>query len=538
MNVRALFLALSVVVCSGAHAQSPPQTVDPLGRSTPRSTVVNFLRAAHEGNYRRALDYLEPPARRETAEQLASVLDRTDSVDLNRISDAPEGVPDDFTDPDRERIGTVRTRERSLDLVLRRMTISGRRVWVFATSTLDRIPDIADDLRPSWIEAALPASVVGREWMGITLWRLFAGLLLLPVAAAIAWVASWVVLKIVDAATRRTPTTLDDALGSLMRGPLWLFIGVLLYHVGILFIGFGLLPRQRIGQLELMAVVFAICWFLVRLVDFASREAREVLVRTRRVAAISIVPLGRRIVKIAVLTIGVLIVLNNAGFDLRAVLTGLGVGGIAIALAAQRTLENVFGGIAIVLDQPVRVGDFCKFENNVGTVEDIGLRSTRVRTLDRTIISVPNGQFSTISIENFGPREKLWFHPVLRLRLDSTSDQIRYVLREIGALLSAHPHLEEGARIRFIGLAPDAMNLEVFAYVATADYGEFLAIQEDLLFQILRIIEQAGTSLATPTQTMFVARDHGLDRGRAAALAESDPDRPAANGRDDGLRAP
>lgn len=456
------------------------------------------------------MEYLEAPTRRQTAEQLATVLDRTASLDLNRISNAPEGDVTDLADPDRERIGVVQTRQHSLDLVLRRTSVNGARAWVFAAATLDGIPEIAADLGPNWIEAALPEAIAGQEWMGIEVWRILAALILFPLAAGVAWLVSWIALKIVTTAARHTRTSVDDALAALLAGPLWLFAAVLLFHAGMLFVGFPLLVRQRIGQFELVLGVLAICWFLLRLVDFASAQTRQVLVRTNRVAAISVVPLGRRIVKIAVLIVGVLAILDNAGFDLKAVLTGLGVGGIAIALAAQRTLENVFGGVAIVIDQPVRVGDFCKFAESVGTVEDIGLRSTRVRTLDRTIISVPNGHLSTVSIENFGPREKLWFHPVLRLRLDSTAEQVRQVLDNIGAVLGGHPKLEKGARVRFVGFAPDAINLEVFAYVATADYDEFLAIQEDLLFKMMAIVTEAGTSLAPPTQTNFITRNRSL----------------------------
>jgi MscS family membrane protein len=219
--------------------------------------------------------------------------------------------------------------------------------------------------------------------------------------------------------------------------------------------------------------------------------------------------------------LALLVILDNAGFDLRAILTGLGVGGIAVALAAQKTLENIFGGIALVLDQPVRVGDFCKYGDSIGIVEDIGLRSTRIRSLDRTVVSVPNGQFSTLNLENFAMREKMWFHPAIRLRIDTTPDQVRYVLAEIRKVLYEHARVEPGGRVRLTGFGEDALKLEIFSYVCTADYGEFVAIQEDLLLRILEVIEGAGTSLAAPTQTTLISRDRGVREDRTSVTLET-----------------
>ncbi|MGH9647314.1 MAG: mechanosensitive ion channel family protein, partial [Bryobacteraceae bacterium] len=152
-------------------------------------------------------------------------------------------------------------------------------------------------------------------------------------------------------------------------------------------------------------------------------------------------------------------------------------------------------------DRPVAVGDFCKLGDRVGTVEDIGLRSTRVRTLDRTVVSVPNSEFSSLVLENFSRRDKVWFHPTLNLRRDTQPDQVRGVLEAIRRILTEHPRVEVGALpVRFIGAGSYSLDVEVFAYIQTADYDEFLKIQQDLLLKILDAISAAGTALAIPTQ--------------------------------------
>ena len=210
--------------------------------------------------------------------------------------------------------------------------------------------------------------------------------------------------------------------------------------------------------------------------------------------------------------------LHSFGVNVIAVLAGLGVGGIAVALAAQKTLENFIGGITLYADQPVRVGEFCRFGGTVGTVEEVGLRSTRVRTLDRTVVTIPNAEFSNLQIENFARRDQIWYHPMIRLRSETTPDQIRYVLVEVHRLLYAHPKVDSAsARIRFVGFGSSSLDLEVFSYVTVTDYGEYLEVAEDLNLRIMDIVAASGASLALPAQTTYLEEGRGLDLDRAQA---------------------
>jgi MscS family membrane protein len=158
------------------------------------------------------------------------------------------------------------------------------------------------------------------------------------------------------------------------------------------------------------------------------------------------------------------------------VLAGLGIGGIAIAFAAQKTLENLFGGISVLADEVIRVGDYCRFGDRTGTVEDISLRSTRVRTDARTELSIPNGTLATMNIENFTRRDKILFSPVLAIRYETTADQLRYLLAEIRRMLYEHPKVEsDSASIRFANFDSSALRLEISSYVLTRDSNEFIA---------------------------------------------------------------
>ncbi len=172
-----------------------------------------------------------------------------------------------------------------------------------------------------------------------------------------------------------------------------------------------------------------------------------------------------------------------------------------MALAAQKTIENLFGGISVIGDRPVLVGDVCRFGDRTGTVMHIGLRSTRLRTQERTIVSVPNAQFSSMTLENISGRDKIYFHTTLSLRRDTTSEQMLGVLAAIGRILAEHPKVEEGKTpVRFIGVGPYSLDVEVSVYITSSDYDEFLALQQELLLKLLRAVEQAGTALAVPVQ--------------------------------------
>jgi MscS family membrane protein len=257
------------------------------------------------------------------------------------------------------------------------------------------------------------------------------------------------------------------------------------------------LGRLFWNQMAITLTVIGVGWLSVRLIDvFVERTVRGYHT-TEASGRIAIARLGGQFSKGLIVVVGAAVILYNAGINLTAVLTGLGVGGIAIAFAAQKTLENLFGGVMIASDQPVRVGDFCRAGEYSGTVENIGLRSTRIRTVDRTVVSVPNGQFSVMSLENFAMRDKIRFSHTIGLRCDTSADQLRYALGEILKMLHEHPKVEgSSARVRLVALKSSALELELFAYVMATSWETFLEVQEEMLLRIIEIVEASGTAFA------------------------------------------
>ncbi len=222
-------------------------------------------------------------------------------------------------------------------------------------------------------------------------------------------------------------------------------------------------------------------------------------------AAQSLVRVARGVVNVLVIFLGVLAALRHFGVDATPALAGLGVGGIAVALAAQKTLENVIAGASLIFDQAVTTGDFLKMGEISGVVDHIGLRSTRIRTLDRTIISVPNSQIASAALETLSLRDKFLFHHVVGLRYETTREQLRAVVEGIRAALVGEPLTDEDSvRVRFLRLGASSLDVDVFAYLRAADFNHFLELQESLLFGITEVVAQAGTEIAFPSQTMYV----------------------------------
>jgi MscS family membrane protein len=509
-------LILGMIVAVAAEAQVvPPQPAkdDPLGRLTPRSTVVNFLREVQQGNLSTATVYLEVRGRagsptseatKDLAQKLQAVLNRSDDIDLSRVSNSTEGTLTDGLPPDEERLGMVSTENGPTDIILHRVTENGTHIWLFSSKTLSAISQVA--LPPFALDRYIPAFFMRPLIFNLGGWQWIALLVLIPLAFLVARLLSIPVLSIARVITRRVPTDVDDRIVATLPGPLRLSLAVLLFHITTLNLELPLLFRARLATVELIVALTALTWFFLRLIDITFEYGRSALLQNGRIAAIAVIPLARRIVKVLLTSIALLFVLDNLGFDSRSVLAGLGIGGIALALAAQKTLENVFAGVALVLDQPVRVGDFCKFGDTVGTVEDIGLRSIRIRTLDETILSVPNAQFALMNVENFGPRRKILFHPTISVRFDTSPEQLRYLLDRLRQLLKDDDRLHPGVRVSLIH-AGTKFDIEIFCYTVTFDYNEFTAIQEDLLLRITELVRDAGTSLAVPVQISYKAED-------------------------------
>jgi MscS family membrane protein len=284
-----------------------------------------------------------------------------------------------------------------------------------------------------------------------------------------------------------------------------------------------LLERRFWSVIQALFAFVAFGWLLLLLNAAGERYVHRRLQRWTRAEMVPLLRVARRLGDVIVVVACVLVVFHYFGFDPTAALAGLGIGGIAVALAAQKTLENVIGGLSILFDNAVRVGDFVKVGETLGTVDSVGLRSTRIRTLDRTILSVPNGQIANVTIESLSARDKFWFHHFVALRYETTSAQVRSVVDGIRGVLVASSAVDPTeVRVRFFRLGPFSLDVEVFAYVVATDWERFLETQQALLLRMMEVVEETGTAIALPSQRLQVV-DGRATASIAAPRARASP---------------
>jgi len=528
LNTVALVLGLVVAVPAQAPGQTPPKpapevanAADPLGRDTPRGTVLGFIKAVDSENFERAVQYLDtrasPKAAQKLARDLKEILDRRlSAANIDLLSTKPEGRINDDLPLNIDRVGQVPRAGSPTDILLERVQRGDHLVWLFSARTLASVPVMHKELRPSWIERVLPGSWLEVRILDITVGQWILLVLGIPLVLGLAWLLNRLLARVFRVALFRITQERTDEELRATAGPLRLLAAALALAVWASWATLPVLTRVFWHRIAVAAAIVGLAWLLLRLVDIAAHLTQIHLLAGALTGRLAVNQLLRRVAKVAVVLTGGLALLFLGGINLTAALAGLGIGGIAVALAAQRTLENFFGGIMIISDQPVRVGDFCKIGDISGVVEDIGLRSTRVRTIDCTVVSIPNAQTAAVNVENFGVRDRILFRTTIGLRYETRPEQLRYVLAELRRLLYGHPMVDnQSARIRFVRFGASSLDLEIFAYVLTADSVGFLEVQEDLLLRIMDVIETGGTSIALPSCTTYFARDPGLDREKA-----------------------
>jgi len=528
-------LLLAVLISSSAWAQGgtgtapaappaqPERPKDPLGRDTPRGTVLGFMNAAR-ANAEVAPQYLNSELRGEPAaalaQQLYVVLNSRLPVRVNALSDAPEGSLVNPLRPDQDVVGTINTSTGPLELIVERVEVTrGVPVWLVSRTTLQSIPSVYKEINLPTVDRYLPSFLAQSRVFGVRVFDWLVLLVGLPVLYRLLGALVWLLGPLL--ALWRKVSGRPDRAPRYVHGSVRLLMMAALIRVFALNVDLPLAERQFWAVFRIAFVIVGGVWLLLLANRFVERKIQERIGIAHFGESVALLRLGRRVADVLVVALGVLVALSYFGADPTAALAGLGIGGIAVALAAQKTLENVIGGFSLVFDKALRVGDVLKLGEIVGTVDQIGLRSTRIRTMDRTVVSVPNGQISTLNIETLSDRDKFWFRHVVGLRYETTPAQIRSIIKEMRDLLARQPEADlDSVRVRFLRLGAFSLDIELFAYLFAPDWNRFLEIQELLLLQVMEIVERAGTQIAFPSQTLHLADD------RARQLAPGDADLP------------
>jgi MscS family membrane protein len=491
-------------------AQPAPQTplaepVDPLGRTSPHGCVLGFLRAAEAKDYEKATQYLDGKWSSQEAEtlafQLKYLLDQGLSTSIDDLSRSPSGNTEDNLRLSRELVGTVSTPTGELRIVLDLVKRPNQpAIWLFSQETLDQVPATYAGIHHTDYGDLFPAWASRIHILSVPLWRwgaiLVSLLLIFGIASLLSRAVLWLLKYIFE---KRLSISIERSILALKLPVFLLTIAVLENVAG----GYAItaLGRHYWKVCGLVLAWISIAWLVIRIADILTNFYRQRLLLQMRVERATFVNLMGRLFKIFVGLVLIIALLSEAGINVSALITGLGIGGIALALAAQKTLADLFGGLSIIMRGAVRVGDFCQIAGITGTVEDIGISSLTLRTLDRSVVSIPNSKVAEVNLENFALRDQFWIHQIFTLRFDTPHDVTKIVLDRIGEILRSHSEVDEkSARARLINLTAAGPQIEIFAYFRRpgADWSIFLGQQEGLLLKIIAAVEAAGTSMAAP----------------------------------------
>ncbi|MCL2725481.1 MAG: mechanosensitive ion channel family protein [Polyangiaceae bacterium] len=506
----------SVPVATGSTAipgasldKSAPDDEAP---DSPRANYRAFLDLCDRGRYGDAARYLAVPRGMEArgaelARKLHDVLSERLWIDPDRLSPSSDGNKNDNLSADTEELGTLKDdKERTVAIRLIRRdprSVDDEPRWVFARSTVQNIDSLYATLKARWLRDRLAAPLLERGWYALYYWQWIAlpalALLCLGVGRALAWIGGLVVLRL------SAKWKWSRALVHALRRPVTMGLALALFWVTVPYFALTLLAEDTLARLLRALGYLAFFWALLLLVRFAGAEMTRAPWAQSRPTVRSFTSVGVKLGKVMVAVLAAMVALSELGYPVTSIVAGLGLGGVALALAAQKTVENLFGSLSILADQPFTVGETIRFDTVEGTVENIGLRSTRVRTADRTLVVIPNGKLADMRIESLGPRDRIRFSTKVQLARSTPTKTIHDVVDEIRAMLKAHPRIyKQDVLVYFTGIAESSFDIDVIALVETRSFEEFTTIRGDLILSIIGIVEHAETTLAVPTRSLIV----------------------------------
>lgn len=518
---------------AAAPAANAPVDPSGLGRETPRGAISGFINMAARDEDALAAEYFQPSAKghnvtaeedQELVKQLNVVLNTTFPASALTSTNAdPEGRGEDGRPREEITIGGTHLLSESFPVTLvRQEDVHNVKLWFISRQTLSKVPGAYYSLRFPQLEQKLPGWFVRNRLLAMPLWQWIAIVLFVPIAMVLGWAIA-LGSGMLFGWYRRTRGLQELAPRPLKHfGPGAMLIAVFIHYEFVRQIGASVLYRRYYRYFLLVVMAIAFYWAITRVTHWIFRGIALQLTERGRLAERSLLSLSRRVLDVLIFLIIVLGVLSLMDVNVTAPLAGLGIGGLAIGLGAQKTFENLLGGISILTDKAIVVGDSCKIGDRTGTVEDIGLRSTRIRTEERTVVSIPNGTVATATLENFRFRDKILCKQLVRLRYDLAPDHVRYVLAQIRDVLARNPKVEATtSRVRILRFGDFALEVEIYAYILERDYGLYLAAQEALILDVLDTLDRTGGALALPSQTTIVTQDAWINPEKASAAKKA-----------------
>jgi MscS family membrane protein len=517
----ALLVTAWATTSSAAHAADPPGSVsaaassagitlpsttsekddDRIAADSPRASMGEFFDLCRAQRFAEAARYLQFPkavtdaeAQRLT-ERLDTVLRRHIVVDKEALSPESMGDKTDGNPDGVDEVGKVpQPGSRALEPVriVRRTDPDGNSRWVFSKAVVERIDRWYDALEDRWLRDSLPAPLLKRGPKGVFWWQWIAT----PLLFALTLVGGRILQALTSVLGRRfmgPKSPGADDVWAYVRWPVLLGWSVVLFEIAMPVLALDRAPEQVVDTLLRILAIGSAFWGLIRTVRYLVARARHTPWAQANPAAAGLLPLFGRIVQIALFVLGLAEISSLFGVRVASIVAGLGIGGLAVALAAQKTVENLFGAASLGLDEPFRIGDYVTVDGGTsGTIESLGLRSTRIRTVERTVVTIPNSKLADMRIENFAPRDRFRLQGTLVLATASTADCIASVVDRIREAFQAiaHPNADPPS-VAVRQLTLNGAEIEYFGFVRADSFTEFVAVRHTFTLEVLRIAESS-----------------------------------------------
>lgn len=500
---------------------------DKHNRRTPLGTVEGFLSAIASNDFHRATEYMDldflSKSQKEAqgaalAEKFQYLLDHSGKLHADvLINDTVDGNMIDGLDLDQESVGVIYVNDEKKPILLQQLKdIDNLPIWVFASQTVKDIQKA--ETAKSYIFNIIdymPKIINNFKIIGVSVshW------LMVFVLGLLSFLVAKIIISLLIIAFENTVNKyIAHHIGviiSALQIPARLWLSVYLFISSLQYLSIPIIMRQHFNSMALGVYLLAVLILIWHLTSIAHILSVEKFRESKNIGMVSIVDFLKRCVRFILIVAGILIGLHIYDHNVTTGLAALGIGGLAIALGAQKTLENIAGSINVVADRSVNVGDRCRVAGVEGHVEEVGVRSTKIRTFARSLVTIPNAEFSNHIVENFSKKDKCLFNENLELRYETIPDQLRYVLIKLRALLYSHPKVNKDVcMVKLVGFGPSAFTVQIFTYINTIDYFENMDIREDLFLRIIDIVNDSGTGFAFPSQTLYFAKDYGLDKDR------------------------
>lgn len=524
-----LFASLGINAAAQLPKPAAPaakeEPLDPLRRETPRSSVEGFAKSIARNDYATAARYLQPTPGINLidAAKEAQALRSHFEGDLLLVSDEPNGNLETGLPPGEERIGTLQVGGTTTDVLLVQVNdASYGKIWLISSETLAKLPQLYAQAKregPTLADRLLPSALADHSLMGMSFALWLGWLLSIPLSWLIAWMLAFLFSLPKRLWNKVRQSHIKTIWETEFGRPLTCILAIAVNGILVLLLRPPLIYREYYTRLLGVLLVVCLAWVASRSADRAFNHAVNRR-RTQRRGGEAILVLMQRLNRIALAVVAFVAAMAVFGIDVKTTLAGLGIGGLAIALGAQKSLENLIGGVSLLMDKAVHTGDFVEIGGRLGTVEDIGLRSLRMRTLDQTLLVVPNAALAQMQFENMKTRAKFLINQDFALRIETPVTQMREVLKNVERMLEEHKAVEPGtSRIRVASFAGAAFKLELWAYVNTSDWPEFTVIRQEIILKIAEIVEAAGTHLAAPTQLLYVRKDEAPSEESATSAS-------------------